>query len=62
MKLEDYMTVRDAATECGLQYKTLLKRITVGTVPAERLGGKIFIIKKSDVAAIKASMAAGADQ
>lgn len=63
MKLDDYMTAKDAAAECGLKYKTLLKRITVGTVPAERLGEKIFIIKKSDVAAIKAGMAAaGADQ
>ena len=62
MKLDDYMTAKQAADECGLRYKTLLKRITVGTIPAQRLGEKIFIIKKTDVAAIKAAMAAGADQ
>lgn len=62
MKLDDYMTVKDAAAECGLQYKTLLKRITVGTVPAERLGEKLFIIKKTVVAALKVEVSAGADQ
>lgn len=63
MKLDDYMTAKDAAAECGLKYKTLLKRIAVGTVPAEKLGEKIFVIEKTVVAAIKAEMAtAGADQ
>ncbi|USN16606.1 hypothetical protein STRZYGA_00440 [Brevundimonas phage vB_BpoS-Strzyga] len=57
MKLDDYMTAKQAAAECGLKYKTLLKRISVGTVPAEKLGEKIFIIKKTDVAVIKAAMA-----
>jgi len=53
MKLKDYMTVAQAAEETGVKYKTLLKRISVGSVKAERLGGKVFMIKRTEVAKIK---------
>lgn len=61
MKLEDYITVREAARITGVKYKTLLKRIEQGRLAAERVGDKILMIAKTDIPKIK-NKASGAAQ
>lgn len=53
MKLQDYSTVKSASEATGIEYKALLGRIKRGTVKAERLGDKIFLIHIDEVARLK---------
>lgn len=54
MKLEDFATVEEAADYSGVKYKTLLSRISKGTLPASRLGGKVFLIDRTLLPGLKA--------
>jgi hypothetical protein len=62
MKLEDYQTVKSAAEETGIEYKALLGRITRGTVAAQKLGDKIFLIHNDEVKRLKREKLTGSAQ
>lgn len=41
--MDNYLTAKEAATELGLQYSTLLARIRTGKVKATKRGWAVFI-------------------
>lgn len=51
--LRDYYTVSAAATEIGIQYKTLLARIRRGKVLHEKMGDRIILVPTKEVARLK---------
>jgi len=55
-RLEDFYSVKAAAAETGLEYKTLLQRIHRGTVEAETLG-RMKLIPVAEVERIKREQA-----
>lgn len=55
MDLDDYITVREAASLRGLQYKTLLARIRNGAVPAKIIHSRIYMIDREHLSQIEGS-------
>jgi hypothetical protein len=52
-RLEDFYTVKAAATEIGIEYKALLARINRGKVAHERMGERIILIPTAEVQRLK---------
>lgn len=50
---EDYMTAKAAAEEIGIEYKTLLMRISRGTVNVAKVVGINKLIHRDEVARVK---------
>ena len=51
--LQDYYSVRAAAAAIGIEYMTLHKRISRGTVVVERPGKNIVLIPSREVERLK---------
>lgn len=47
--VEDLVTVREAARECGCAAETIRRRIWDGKLPAKKLGNQLFI-RRADLA------------
>jgi excisionase family DNA binding protein len=45
----DYLTVAEAATELGVAPRTILQRIAVGTMQAERVHTRFWLIPRAEV-------------
>ncbi len=56
--LEDYLSAHDAAAAMGIEYKTLLQRISRNTVGAVKVG-RTVLVPKEEVIRVKGEQGAG---
>lgn len=50
---EDYLTAKEAADAIGIEYKTLLMRISRGTINVGKTIGQMKFIHRDEVARVK---------